>query len=97
MPDELTGGTFNVTSLGMYGVDAFTPIVNPPQAAILGVGGIADRPAFVGDAGLDIERRSFLTISLTIDHRLLDGAPGAQYMQSVRRYLEHPYLLLTTV
>ncbi len=96
-PDELTGGTFNVTSLGMYGVDAFTPIVNPPQAAILGVGGIADRPAFVGDAGLDIERRSFLTISLTIDHRLLDGAPGAEYMQSVRRYLEHPYLLLATV
>jgi len=96
-PDELTGGTFNVTSLGMYGVDAFTPIVNPPQAAILGVGGIADRPAFVGDSGLDVERRSFLTISLTIDHRLLDGAPGAQYMQSVRRYLEHPYLLLTTV
>ena len=96
-PDELTGGTFNVTSLGMYGVDTFTPIVNPPQAAILGVGGIADRPAFVADSGTHVERRSFLTISLTIDHRLLDGAPGAEYMQSVRRYLEHPYLLLTTV
>jgi len=96
-PDELTGGTFNVTSLGMFGVDVFTPIINPPQAAILGVGRISDRPAFVGDSGTDIERRSYLTISLTIDHRILDGAPGAQYMQSVSNYLEHPYLLLTTV
>ncbi|HJN91372.1 MAG TPA: dihydrolipoamide acetyltransferase family protein [Dehalococcoidia bacterium] len=96
-PDDLTGGTFNVTSLGMFGVDAFTPIINPPQAAILGVGRISDRPAFVGNSGTDIERRSYLTISLTIDHRILDGAPGAQYMQSVSNYLEHPYLLLTTV
>jgi len=96
-PDDLTGGTFNVTSLGMFGVDAFTPIINPPQAAILGVGRIAERPAFVGDSGNQIERRSFLTLSLTIDHRVLDGAPAAQYLQSVKRYLEHPYLLLTTV
>ena len=80
-PDDLTGGTFTVTALGMYDIDAFTPILNPPQAAILGVGRVADRPVFVGYAGLQIERRSFLTVSLTIDHRILDGAPGAQYMQ----------------
>ncbi|MEE9278238.1 MAG: 2-oxo acid dehydrogenase subunit E2, partial [Dehalococcoidia bacterium] len=96
-PDDLTGGTFTVTSLGMFDIDVFTPIINPPQAAILGVGRIGDRPAFVADSGTQIERRSYLTLSLTIDHRLIDGAPGAQYLQSLRRYLEHPYLLLTPV
>ncbi len=96
-PDELTRGTFTVTSLGMYDIDVFTPIINPPQAAILGVGRIVDRPAFVGDSGTEIERRSFLTLSLTFDHRLLDGAPAAQYLQSVRRNLEQPYRLLTTL
>lgn len=96
-PDDLTGGTFTVTALGMYDVDAFTPILNPPQAAILGVGRVADRPVFVGETGVQIERRSFLTVSLTIDHRILDGAPGAQYMQILRRYLEHPYRLLTEI
>jgi pyruvate dehydrogenase E2 component (dihydrolipoamide acetyltransferase) len=93
-PDDLTGGTFNVTSLGMFGVDVFTPIINPPQAAILGVGRIVARPAFVGE-GAQVERRSFLTLSLTIDHRLLDGAPAAQYLQSVRRSLEQPLRLLS--
>ncbi len=96
-PDDLTRGTFTVTSLGMYDIDVFTPIINPPQAAILGVGRIVDRPAFVGDSGTEVERRSFLTLSLTFDHRLLDGAPGAQYLQSVRRNLEQPYRLLTTI
>lgn len=93
-PDELTRGTFTVTSLGMYDIDVFTPIINPPQAAILGVGRLVDRPAFVGDSGTEVERRSFLTLSLTFDHRLLDGAPGAQYLQTVRRNLEQPYRLL---
>ena len=96
-PDELTRGTFTVTSLGMYDIDVFTPIINPPQAAILGVSRIADRPAFTGDSGTQIERRSFLTLSLTFDHRLVDGAPGAQYLQSVRRNLEQPYRLLLHV
>ena len=96
-PDDLTRGTFTVTSLGMYDIDVFTPIINPPQAAILGVGRLVDRPAFVGDSGTEVERRSFLTLSLTFDHRLLDGAPGAQYLQSVRRYLEQPYRLLITL
>ncbi len=96
-PDDLTRGTFTVTSLGMYDVDVFTPIINPPQAAILGVGRIVDRPAFVGDSGTQVERRSFLTLSLTFDHRLLDGAPGAQYLQSVRRNLQQPYRLLTNL
>ena len=96
-PDDLTGGTFTVTSLGMFDIDVFTPIINPPQAAILGVGRIREHPAFVGESGTQLERRSSLTISLTIDHRVVDGAPGAQFMQGVRRYLQHPYLLLTDV
>ena len=96
-PDDLTGGTFTVTSLGMFDIDVFTPIINPPQAAILGVGRIREHPAFVGESGTQLERRSSLTISLTIDHRVVDGAPGAQFMQGVRRYLQHPYLLLTNV
>ncbi len=93
-PDDLTGGTFTVTALGMFGIDAFTPIVNPPQAAILGIGQVADRPVLVGESGTQIERRAFMTVSLTIDHRILDGAPGAQYLQAFRRYLERPALLL---
>ncbi len=93
-PDDLTGGTFTVTSLGMFDVDVFTPILNTPQAAILGVGRIADRPVFVGDSGTEIERRAFLTLSLTIDHRILDGAPGAQFLLTVRQMLEHPYQLV---
>ena len=70
--DDLTGGTFTVTSLGMYGIDVFTPIINPPQAAILGVGRISERPVFRGDSN-DVERRSFMTLSLTIDHRVVDA------------------------
>ena len=93
-PDDLTGGTFTVTSLGMYGVDVFTPIINPPQAAILGVGRIADRPVFSGETGTDLERRSFMTLSLTIDHRILDGAPGADFIGAVKHILEHPSQLL---
>ncbi len=93
-PDDVTGGTFTVTALGMLDIDAFTPIINPPQAAILGVGRVADRPVFVGETGTQIERRSFMALSLTIDHRILDGAPAAEFLRIVRRYLERPSLLL---
>ena len=83
-----------MTSLGMFGVDVFTPIINPPQAAILGVGRIFEQPVFVGETGTEIERRSFLTLSLTIDHRILDGAPGAEFLHSVKQILERPSQLL---
>src|SRR5262249_15019217 len=72
-PDELSGGPFTVTNLGGYGIDAFTPILNPPQCGILGVGRIVDRPAFGADGAL--ERRSFMTLSLSFDHRVVDGVP----------------------
>ena len=91
--DDLTGGTFTVTSLGMYGIDVFTPIINPPQAAILGVGRISERPVFRGESN-DVERRSFMTLSLTIDHRVVDGAPAAEFLRDVKGILERPSQLI---
>ena len=90
-PEEMAGGTFTVTNLGMYDVDAFTPILNPPEAAILGVGRVSPRPVAVGDR---VEVRPVTVLSLTFDHRVLDGAPAAQFLQRVKHVLEHPYLLL---
>ncbi|MFN0071146.1 MAG: 2-oxo acid dehydrogenase subunit E2, partial [Chloroflexota bacterium] len=72
-PDDVTGGTFTLTNLGAYGVEGFTPIVNPPEAAILGVGAIARRPAVVGD---QVVPREQMTLSLAFDHRVTDGAPA---------------------
>ncbi len=89
--DDASGGTFTVTNLGSYGVEFFTPIINPPESAILGVGRIAERPAVVGG---EICRRSLLYLCLTFDHRLVDGGPAAEFLQRVRELLEKPYLLL---
>jgi pyruvate dehydrogenase E2 component (dihydrolipoamide acetyltransferase) len=78
--EEMAGGTFTITNLGIYGVDAFTPIINPPQAAILGVGRILPRPA-VRDGQL-VARRTFV-LSLSFDHRVADGAPAAQLLDAI--------------
>ena len=90
-PEEMQGSTFTVTNLGMYDVDGFTPVLNSPDAAILGVGRLHRRPAAIGDR---IEIRSMMVLSLTFDHRVVDGAPAAQFLQRVKDVLEHPYLLL---
>ncbi|MFN8556399.1 MAG: dihydrolipoamide acetyltransferase family protein [Dehalococcoidia bacterium] len=89
--DDVAGGTFSVTSLGMYEVDTFTPIINPPQAAILGVGRIRESVALVGR---EVVERRVMALSLTIDHRILDGAPAAEYLRRVKHLLERPFLLL---
>ncbi len=89
--DDITGGTFTITNLGLYGVDAFTPIINPPEAAILGVGAIRPKPAVVDGA---VVPRDSVTLSLTIDHRIVDGAPGARFLQRLVELIEQPYLLL---
>lgn len=89
--DDVEGGTFTVTSLGMYGVDGFTPILNPPQAGILGVGRIYDGVRWEGDQPRKAAR---LRLSLTWDHRVLDGAPAAAFLSTVRSYLESPFRLL---
>jgi len=90
-PDEFSDGTFTITNLGMYEVDAFTPIINTPEIAILGVGRIKAVPAVV-DGEVAIRQRMWL--SLTFDHRLVDGAPAARFLQYVKRLIEEPYLLL---
>ena len=89
--DEVEGGTFTVTSLGMFGVDTFTPILNPPQAGILGVGRIYDGLRWEGDTAV---KAAMMRLSLTWDHRVLDGAPAAEFLAAVRDFLESPYLLL---
>ena len=89
--DEVTGSTFTITNLGAYGVDGFTPIINAPEAAILGVGRIVERVVVHDD---QIARRKMMVLSLTVDHRLVDGAPGAEFMRSLKELLENPYRLL---
>ncbi len=85
--DEMQGGTFTVSNLGGFGIDAFTPIINWPQCAILGVGRIEKLPAVVEG---QIVARDRLTLSLTFDHRLVDGAPAARFLQALVRGIENP-------
>jgi pyruvate dehydrogenase E2 component (dihydrolipoamide acetyltransferase) len=91
LPDELSGSTFTITNLGMFEIDAFTPIINLPEAAILGVGRIKDRPA-VWEGELAV--RKIMWLSLTFDHRLVDGAPAARFLQYVKNLIEDPFLWL---
>lgn len=91
LPDDLVGGTFTITNLGMFGIDAFTPIINQPQAAILGVGRIVNKP--VGHLG-ELVLRDRLTLSLSFDHRLVDGGPAARFLQRVGQLVERPLTLL---
>ncbi len=90
LPD-LEGATFVVTSLGGYGVDFFTPVINPPNVAILGVGRVRDGVRWEGETP---RRTSVVTLSLTFDHRAVDGAPAAEYLRSVTALLAHPLRLL---
>ena len=90
-PDDVRGGTFTVSNLGMYGIDAFRAIINPPEVAILAVGRIVERP--VGVDG-QIVLRPIVRLVLSVDHRAVDGAQAASFLATVRRYLENPYLLL---
>lgn len=78
--EDVSGGTFTITNLGSYGIDVFTPIVNPGETGILGVGRIIEKPAIHRG---EIARRSMMTLSLTFDHRIIDGAPAAQFLQTV--------------
>ena len=90
-PPELSGGTFTVSNLGMYGIEHFTAIINPPQASILTVGALAKRPA-VDDNGRVVARDQ-MTLSLVCDHRILYGADGAQFLARVKELLEQPLSL----
>jgi pyruvate dehydrogenase E2 component (dihydrolipoamide acetyltransferase) len=83
--EELSGGTFTITNLGAMGVDAFTPIINLPECAVLGVGRIVREPVVVNDAVVVQDR---VWLSLTFDHRLVDGAPAARFLETLRKAVE---------
>lgn len=91
-PDDLNGGTFSVTALGMFGIDFFTPVINPPNIGILGVGRIRDDVVWTDGAAAPTKR---MVLSLTFDHRAIDGAPAAQFLATVRDLLEAPAGLLS--
>ncbi|MGH7748889.1 MAG: 2-oxo acid dehydrogenase subunit E2, partial [Candidatus Dormibacteria bacterium] len=82
--EEIEGGTFTISNLGAFGADTFTPIVNPPQCAILGTGRIVEKPVV---ANGDIVVRPTMWLSLTFDHRLVDGAPAARFLQALAERL----------
>jgi len=88
---EMNGGTFTVTNLGAFGVEAFTPIINPPQTGILGVGAIKEKPAVVDG---QIVPRSMMYLSMVFDHRVMDGADAARFLQRIKSLLEQPELML---
>lgn len=89
--DDLQGGTFTITNLGMFGIESFSPIINQPQSAILGVNAIVETPVVVGG---EISVRPFMNLSLTADHRVVDGAMAAQFLKKVKELIENPELLL---
>jgi pyruvate dehydrogenase E2 component (dihydrolipoamide acetyltransferase) len=91
LPDDLAGGTFTITNLGMYDIDAFTPIINLPECAILGVGRLREVPAIHEG---QVCARKMMALSLTFDHRLVDGAPAARFMRRIKELVEQPYLLI---
>jgi pyruvate dehydrogenase E2 component (dihydrolipoamide acetyltransferase) len=91
LPRDVTGGTFTVTNVGMFGTVMNTPIINPPESAILGVGTIQKKPVVINDK---IVVRSMMFLCLTYDHRVIEGTPAIHFLQEVRRLLENPSTLL---
>lgn len=91
-PDEYRGGTFTISNLGMYGIEEFSAIINPPQAAILAVGAAHAAPQVLANGQLGVQQR--VTLTLSCDHRLIDGAVGAQFLATLVAYLENPLLTL---
>jgi pyruvate dehydrogenase E2 component (dihydrolipoamide acetyltransferase) len=91
LPDDLVGGTFTLTNLGMFDIDGFTPIINQPQASILGVGRIMPRAVAIGN---EPAVRHMMTLSLSFDHRIVDGGPAARFLQRIKGLVERPFALV---
>ena len=91
-PEEITGGTFTITNLGANDIDGFTPIINPPQVGILGVGRVVEKPVI---ANGDVAKGETMYLSLTFDHRVIDGAPAAEFLQTVKALLEDPWWMVS--
>jgi pyruvate dehydrogenase E2 component (dihydrolipoamide acetyltransferase) len=89
---EMQGGCFTITNLGGFGIEAFTPIINYPEVAVLGLGAIIWEAAALEDGTLT--SRQLMTLSLTFDHRILDGAPAARFLQTLRQRMEEPFAWL---
>ena len=90
-PEEYTGSTFSVSNLGMFGIDQFTAIINPPEAGILAIGAIEEKPVVVDGS---ITTRQRLRVTMSCDHRVIDGAVGARFLQTLRRMIENPLMLV---
>jgi pyruvate dehydrogenase E2 component (dihydrolipoamide acetyltransferase) len=91
-PDDLSGGTFTISNLGMFGIESFAAILNPPQAAILAVGAIVQTPVALANGTVGIQPR--LALTLTVDHRVLDGVQGARFLADLKASIESPYFLI---
>ncbi len=95
LPSDVPGGTFTITNLGMFGINHFTAIINPPESAILAVGRTVKRPMVLeGETGDEVVIRPMMNMTLALDHRVLDGAVGAQFLQDMVKALEQPSMLL---
>src|SRR5207247_8861246 len=90
-PDEYTGATFSVSNLGMFDIDQFTAVINPPEAGIVAVGSIGEKAVVVGGAVVPRRRRR---ITMSCDHRVIDGATGAQFLKTLKQMLENPLAML---
>jgi pyruvate dehydrogenase E2 component (dihydrolipoamide acetyltransferase) len=91
VPSEMAGSTFTISNLGMFGVESFTAIVNPPESAILAVGKIVDTPVAAGEG---IVLRPMMCLTICVDHRVVDGAAAARFLAELKDTLENPYLLI---
>jgi pyruvate dehydrogenase E2 component (dihydrolipoamide acetyltransferase) len=90
-PEEFTGSTFSVSNLGMFGIDQFTAIINPPEVGILAIGALEEKPVVVDGA---ITTRKRMRVTMSCDHRVVDGALGARFLQTLRRLIENPLMLV---
>jgi len=90
-PEEYSGGTFSISNLGMFDIDQFTAVINPPEAGILAVGSIAERPVVV-DGEIQVRKR--MQVTMSCDHRVIDGATGSKFLQTIKRMLEYPLAIV---
>jgi pyruvate dehydrogenase E2 component (dihydrolipoamide acetyltransferase) len=90
-PQEMQGNTFTISNLGMFGIDEFTGIINPPDAAILAVGAIAEELTLVEGK---VTAAKVMKVTMSCDHRAIDGATGAKFLQTLQQYLENPVAML---
>ncbi|HXE56473.1 MAG TPA: 2-oxo acid dehydrogenase subunit E2, partial [Gemmatimonadales bacterium] len=90
-PEEYTGSTFSVSNLGMFDIEEFTAIINPPEAGIVAIGRIAERPVVMDGV---VETRRRLRLTMSCDHRVIDGATGAQFLRTLKRMLENPLAMV---